>query len=173
MVSGHQPLEMRLIGSEGMLGVTLALGVNTTPLRGVVQGTGTALRMSAAKFRRELRASPPLLRALNRYLYVLMAQLSQVAGCNRFHEVQSRLAFWLLMTHDRANSNQFHLTHQFLADMLGVQRSAVTIAAGALQKKKLISYSRGEISVLSRDGLESASCECYDTVIRHYTQLFA
>jgi len=173
MVTGHQPLEMRLIGSEGMLGVTLALGVNTTPLRGVVQGTGTALRMSAAKFRRELRASPPLLRALNRYLYVLMAQLSQVAGCNRFHEVQSRLAFWLLMTHDRANSNQFHLTHQFLADMLGVQRSAVTIAAGALQKKKLISYSRGEISVLSRNGLESASCECYDTVIRHYTQLFA
>jgi len=172
-VSGHQPLEMRLIGNEGMLGVTLALGVNTTSLRGVVQGSGTALRVSAGKFRRELRDNPGLLRVLNRYVYVLMAQLSQVAGCNRFHEVQSRLAYWLLLTHDRAHADHFHLTHQFLADMLGVQRSAVTIAAGVLQKKKLISYSRGDISVLSRSGLERASCECYDAVTEHYARLFA
>jgi CRP-like cAMP-binding protein len=172
-VGGHQPLEMRLIGNEGMLGVTLVLGVNTTPLRGVVQGSGTALRMSTGKFRRELGGCPVLLRTLHRYLYVLMAQLSQVAGCNRFHEVQSRLAYWLLMTHDRAHADHFHLTHEFLADMLGVQRSAVTIAAGTLQKKKLISYTRGEIRVLSRSGLEAASCECYDAVIQDYAQLLA
>jgi hypothetical protein len=162
---------MRLVGNEGMLGVTLVLGVNTTPLRGVVQGSGSALRMSAGKFRRALAVSPVLLRKLNRYLYVLMAQLSQVAGCNRFHEVQSRLAYWLLMTHDRAHADHFHLTHQFLADMLGVQRSAVTIAAGALQRMQLISYTRGEINILSRSGLEGASCECYDAVIQDYAQL--
>jgi CRP-like cAMP-binding protein len=101
-----------------------------------------------------------------------MAQLSQVAGCNRFHEVESRLAYWLLLTHDRAHADNFHLTHQFLADMIGVQRSAVTIAAGALQKRRLIGYSRGEISVLSRIGLEAASCECYDAVSKDYAQFF-
>jgi CRP-like cAMP-binding protein len=169
-VGNHQPLEMGLIGSEGMLGVTLLLGVNTAPLRGVVQGTGTALRITAAQLRGELRRSPPLVRLLSRYLYVLMAQLSQTAGCTRFHEIEPRLARWLLMTHDRAHADHFHLTHEFLADMLGVQRSAVTIAAGGLQRRKLISYTRGEISVLDRKGLEAASCECYAAVIDDYRQ---
>ncbi len=171
-VGKHQPLEMGLIGSEGMLGVTLMLGVEAAPLRGVVQGSGTALRMTAAQLRRQLRHSPALTRRLNRYLYVLMAQLSQTAACTRFHEIEPRLARWLLMTHDRAHADHFHLTHEFLADMLGVQRSAVTIAAGGLQRRKLISYSRGEIRVLDRKGLESASCECYRSVIADYEQLF-
>ncbi|MDO9633365.1 MAG: Crp/Fnr family transcriptional regulator [Humidesulfovibrio sp.] len=157
----HPPLEMGLIGNEGMLGATLALGVKTVPLRAVVQGAGTALRMSAAHCREELQGSPGLLRALHRYLYVQMAQLSQTAACTHFHEIEPRLACWLLMTHDRAHADHFHLTHAFLADMLGVRRSGVTIAAGALQLRGLIRYSRGEIIVLDRKGLEAASCECY------------
>jgi CRP-like cAMP-binding protein len=172
-VGDHQPLEMGLIGNEGMLGATLVLGINTIPMRAVVQGSGSCLRVSAAQLRRLLDECPGLRRKLNRYLYVLMAQLSQTAACTRFHEVEARLARWLLMTHDRAHADHFHLTHEFLADMLGVQRSAVTIAAGALQKRQLISYTRGEIRVLSRDGLEAASCECYDAVISDYAQLLS
>lgn len=172
-VGGHEPLEMGLIGNEGVLGVTMVLGVNTAPLRGVVQGEGTALRMSAARFRSEVRRSPALLRMLNRYLFVLMAQLSQTAACTRFHEIDARLARWLLMTHDRAHADHFHLTHEFLAGMLGVQRSAVTIAAGALQEKKLIAYTRGEITILDRKKLEAASCECYAAVIDDYARLLA
>lgn len=171
LVGDNQPLEMGLIGNEGMLGATLVLGVNAAPLRAVVQGGGSALRMTVAQLRREMRHSPALVRALNRYLYVLMAQLSQSAGCNRYHEAQARLARWLLMTHDRAHSDEFALTHKFLADMVGVQRSAVTIAAGTLKKKKIISYSRGKIHVLSRTGLEAESCVCYDAVIDDYAKL--
>ena len=172
-VGDHQPLEMGLIGNEGMLGATMVLGINAIPLRGVVQGSGTALRMTAAQLRRLLASCPGLERKLSRYLYVLMAQLSQTAACTRFHEVEARLARWLLMTHDRAHADHFHLTHEFLADMLGVQRSAVSIAAGALQKRHLIRYTRGEINILSRVGLEAVSCECYDAVIQDYEQLLA
>ena len=172
-VDNHPPLEMGLIGDEGMLGATLALGVNSAPLQGVVQGTGSALRMTAPQLRHDLRNSPSLRRTLNRYLYVLIAQLSQSTACARFHEVEGRLARWLLMTHDRAHADHFYLTHKFLADMLGVQRSAVTIAAGDLQRRNLIRYSRGEITVLGRRGLEAASCECYGAVVEDYTELFA
>ncbi len=172
-VGRHPPLEMGLIGTEGMLGVTLVLGVPASPLRGVVQGPGAALRMTARELGLEMRNSPSLVRTLNRYLYVLMAQLSQTTGCTRFHEIEARLSRWLLMTHDRAHADHFHLTHQFLANMLGVQRSAVTIAAGALQDRKLIAYTRGEIRILDRLGLEAKSCECYRAVTRAYAQLFA
>lgn len=171
-VGDHPPLEMGLIGNEGMLGVTLVLGVASAPLRSVVQGEGEALRLSATDLRAELRRSPSLVKALNRYLYVLMAQLTQTAGCTRFHEINERLSRWLLMTHDRAHADHFHLTHQFLADMLGVQRSAVTIAAGTLQDNGLIHYTRGEITVLDRTGLEAAACDCYAAVVRDYAQIF-
>jgi CRP-like cAMP-binding protein len=171
-INGHQPLELSLIGNEGMLGATLALGVQAASASAVVQGAGTALRMTAAQLRRELRDAPSLLLMLNRYLYVSIAQLSQSAGCTAFHEVEPRLARWLLMTHDRAHADHFNLTHEFLADMLGVRRSGITIAAGVLQRRKLIRYSRGEIRVLDRKGLEAASCECYGELIDDYTQLF-
>ncbi len=171
-VGGHPPLEMGLIGSEGLLGVTLVLGVSTAGLRGVVQGSGKALRMTTMQVRRELQRSPALHRAFSRYLYVLMAQLSQSAACTRFHPIDARLARWLLMTHDRAHADHFHLTHKFLAEMLGVQRSAITIAAGALQRNELISYVRGEISILDRERLEAKSCECYEAVVSDYRRLF-
>jgi len=170
-VEGHPPLEMGLIGNEGMLGATLALGVADAPLRGVVQGAGTALRMTVAQFRQVLRDCPALLRVLQRYLYVLMAQLTQSATCIHFHEIEARLARWLLMTHDRAHADHFHLTHEFLADMLGVRRSGVTVAAGALQLRELIRYTRGEIRVLDRPGLEAVACECYDAVVQDYAQM--
>lgn len=171
-VDDHPPIEIALIGSEGMLGATLLLGIDHARLRGVVQGAGGALRMSAARFRRELRANPAFHAAIKRYLYVILAQLSRTAACAAFHEVEPRLARWLLMTHDRAHADRFHLTHQYLADMLGVRRSAVTIAAGALQKRRLIRYTRGEIHVLDRAGLESAACECYKAVVGDYERVF-
>lgn len=171
ILDGHRPLEMGLIGNEGMLGVTLALGVSAAPLNAVVQGPGIALRISAQQLKRELRDCPNLQHRLNYYLYVLMAQLSQTAACTHFHEIEPRLARWLLMTHDRAGADHFHLTHEFLADMLGVRRSGITVAAGELQQKHLISYTRGEITILDRAGLEAASCECYGTVTDCYTKL--
>lgn len=170
--SGHPPLEMGLVGTEGMLGATMALGVEKVPLMAVVQGNGSAWRIEPRSFRRELQASKSLHLAIDRYLYVLIAQLAQSALCARFHEVEPRLARWLLMTHDRAHADHFHLTHQFLADMLGVQRSAVTIAAGTLQRRQCIHYSRGEINILSRSALEAASCECYDAGNLDYSGQF-
>ena len=172
-VGDHPPLEIGLIGNEGMLGATLALGVNSARLRGIVQGSGSALRMTAAQLSRELRSNSALRRVLKRYLYVLLAQLSQSTACSRFHEIKARLARWLLMTHDRSHADHFRLTHQYLADMLGVQRSAITIAAGALQRKKLISYKRGVIFIVSRRGLEAASCECYQAVLDDHSRMFA
>ncbi|MFO7704904.1 MAG: Crp/Fnr family transcriptional regulator [Halopseudomonas sp.] len=171
-LGGNHPLELGLIGNEGMLGATLALGVNNAPSRAVVQGPGTALRISAANLRQALLDVPLLQRALKHYLYVLLAQLTQNAACVHFHEIKPRLARWLLMTHDRAHSDHFHLTHEFLADMLGVRRSGVTIAAGALQSRQLIHYSRGDITILDRPGLELAACECYEVLLKDHARLF-
>lgn len=173
MVKRHPPIEIGLIGNEGMLGATLALDVTGARLRGIVQGSGTALRMTGTQLRRLLRNEPALRRTLNRYLFVLLAQQSRSIACTRFHEIKARLARWLLMTHDRAHADHFYLTHQYLAGMLGVQRSAVTIAAGALQKNKVIRYARGEILVLDRARLEAASCECYGAVIEDHQRQFA
>ncbi len=173
IMDGHNPLEVGLIGNEGMLGATLALGVDTAIQSAVVQGPGAALCMSTRRFRHELRGSTALQRTLELYLYVMISQLSMSSACTHFHKLETRLARWLLMTHDRAHADDFSLTHKLLADMLGVRRSGVTIAAGALQKKNLIRYTRGQITILNRKGLEAVSCNCYEAIAGDYARVLS
>jgi len=162
IVDRHLALEVGLVGREGMVGVAYAMGIASTPFRALVQGGGTAMRMKAADFRRELDASAALQREVHLYAHALMAQVAKTAACNRFHVVQERLARWLLMTRDRVRSDHFRLTHEFLANMLGVRRVGVTKAAHALRQLKLISYSRGNIDITNGRGLEAAACSCYE-----------
>jgi CRP-like cAMP-binding protein len=164
LVDDHLALEVGMVGREGMVGLPLALGRDVSPVRALVQGAGVALRMKSARFSEEIRKSPQLQEEINRYTGALMAQVTQTAACNRFHVVEARLARWLLMTRDRVLSDEFRLTHEFLGHMLGVRRVGVTNAARALQKRKLIGYSRGKIRILNRRGLEGAACSCYELV---------
>jgi CRP-like cAMP-binding protein len=161
VVKDSPGIEVGMIGAEGMLGASLALGVSTHPVGAVVQGAGAAWRIPAAAFRAELLRSAPLRRAVSRYLYVLLCQQASSAVCLRFHLIGPRLARWLLMSQDRAHSTSFHITQEFLAYMMGVRREGVTQAAGALQRQGLIAYRRGEMQILDRVGLEAAACECY------------
>jgi PAS domain S-box-containing protein len=163
-VEDHEALEVGLVGPEGMVGISLALEMDVASVRALVQGTGTAMRMNSARFHKEFQQCVPLQRELYRYTHAKLAQARQTAACNRFHVVEARLARWLLMTRDRVQSNDFHLTQEFLSHMLGVRREGVTQAAGRLQKRKLIEYSRGNISIVDRRGLEAASCSCYQIV---------
>ncbi|HET9023987.1 MAG TPA: Crp/Fnr family transcriptional regulator [Burkholderiaceae bacterium] len=170
-VDGKNHLEVGMVGNEGMVGVPLVLGVDRSELRALVQGAGPAWQMSARAFTRELGASAGLRSALHRYLQVRMAQFAQAAACTRFHLIEGRLVRWLLMTQDRAHDSQFHVTHEVLAHMLGVRRVGVTRAANALQKRKLIRYHRGEVTILNRAAMEAASCGCYRADLRMYKNL--
>jgi len=168
---GHASLEVGLVGNEGMLGVSLVLGVDATTMRGLVQGPGRALCLDAARFKRELECCEALRWQMNRYVYVLMNQFAQSTACTRFHVLSARLARWLLMTHDRAGGATFHVTHEFLSFMLGVRRVGITNAAGALQRQSLISYRRGDITVLDRAGLEAVACHCYRNDVAIYERM--
>jgi CRP-like cAMP-binding protein len=157
-------LEVGLVGREGMVGIPVALGAELALVRAVVQGTGSALRMKAAIFHEALERCVPLQREVQRYAYSKLVEARQRAACNRFHDIEERLARWLLMTHDRVRADRLHVTHEFLADMLGVRRSGVTQAASDLQRRRLIDYRRGDVRILDRKGLEAAACGCYRTV---------
>lgn len=170
-VEGHPEVEVGMIGREGMLGVEFILGVPIAPLHGVVQGAGKAWRIDADAFRNELAYSTALHHGLHRYLYVLINQLATSSACLRFHLIGPRLARWLLMSQDRAHADKFHVTHEFLAYMLGVRRVGITMAAGILQHKGLIKYRRGELTVLDRSGLEAEACSCYATNQQIYREL--
>jgi len=161
VVENHLALEVGMVGREGMVGIALALGVEVSPVRALVQGAGPALRMKKTRFLAALHDSQALLRALNGYVNLLMAQISRTAGCNRFHIVEARLAKWLLMTRDRVESEELPMTQEFLSSMLGVRRVGVTEAASALHRQRLIEYSRGKIRILDHAGLEAAACSCY------------
>jgi CRP-like cAMP-binding protein len=172
-IDGKPVLEVGMVGREGMLGVQLVLGVATAPLHAVVQGEGTSWRIDSAPFRIELARSSALRECLNRYVYVLMAQLASSSACLRFHPIGPRLARWVLMTQDRVHSDHFFMTHEFLAYMLGVRRVGITTAAGRLQRSGLIEYHRGELTVLDRGGLERAACACYAADRKSYANLLS
>jgi CRP-like cAMP-binding protein len=163
--------EFATIGSEGIAGFPVLLGASSMPSKAIVQIPGDALRISTADFRRALDRLPTLQPLLLRYTMALLNQVAQVTSCNRLHEVQERCARWLLQTQDRVNSDSFPLTQEFLAQMLGVHRPTVTVAAGILQKAGLIDYTRGSITIINRKALEAASCNCYRVIAAEYERL--
>ena len=172
-VTGHPDLGTALVGREGMVGIPLALGIEFSPRRALVQQPGTAMRMESAPFRRALRQSMPLQQALYRYKHALVGQIGQLAACTQFHSVQARLARYLLMTADYANLTDIRLTQDFLANMLGVRRPTVNQAFGALEKDGLIECGREKTTILDRKRLGAASCECYAIIKRIYTRMHA
>lgn len=157
-------VEVATVGREGMVGVPVLLGGEQSPTRIFAQVPGDAARMKASAFAEQLDATPQFARLLQRYAQSMMNQVSQTAACNHAHQIEQRLCRWLLMTHDRVGRDHFPLTQEFLAQMLGVRRPSVTVVAGTLQRAGLISYTRGQVTILNRAGLEAAACECYRLV---------
>jgi CRP-like cAMP-binding protein len=163
--------EIAVVGWEGVVGVSLFMGGNTTPSRAIVQSAGQSLVLSAKHVHDEFARGGPLHGLLLKYTQALITQMAQTAVCNRHHSVDQQLCRWLLLSLDRLNSNQLLMTQQLIADMLGVSRGGVTEAAGKLQAAGIIDYSRGRITVIDRLALEDAVCECYDVVRREYDRL--
>jgi CRP-like cAMP-binding protein len=160
-IETRSTLEVGLVGNEGMVGLSTFLGTTKSPNSAVVRSTGMAWKMRAADFLKECKENGSLLRVVHRYTHLLLTQLSLIGACNRFHPIVKRLACWLLMTSDRIEVDKFHVTQRFISDMLGVRREAIALAASSLQEKQLISYSRGNLSILNRTGLEAFACKCY------------
>ena len=165
--------EIAVVGNEGLVGISLFMGGESTPSRAVVQSAGVGLRMKAATLKEELERSGPVLRLLLRYTQALITQMSQTAVCNRHHTLDQQLCRWLLLSLDRLSGNELIMTQELIANMLGVRREGVTEGALKLQKARLIRYSRGRITVLDRPGLERRSCECYAVVKKEYDRLFS
>ncbi len=166
VLAGGKSVEVGLAGSEGFVGVPLVAGFKSSSTRVVVQIGGSAFRISAKDLERFLRECPVLERSLQQHSQEMSLQSTQVAACNRLHDVSQRLARWLLMSQDRVGGDVVKLTQEFLAHMLGTRRASVTVAAGVLQKAGLIGYSRGDVKIENRAGLEAATCECYASITR-------
>ncbi len=163
-VDTHRALEVGMVGPEGVLGAALALGATVSPVRALVQGSGSAMRLKSTVFLRELKRGLSMQREVLLYTHALMSQIAQTAACNRFHELEPRLARWLLMTRDRVGSDHFYLTQEFLSAMLGVRRVGVSKAANILKSRQVIDYSRGNIKITDGHALEGVACSCYATV---------
>lgn len=163
--------EMGLVGNEGVLGVALFMGGETTHNRAVIQGSGEALKLKAKAAQEEFARGGEFQHLLLRYTMSLITQISQTAVCNRLHSVEKRLCRWLLMTHDRTHSDELQMTQEFISHMLGVRREGVTHAAGSLQQRGLISYVRGHIKIVDRPRLEQYVCECYEVVNDEHARL--
>jgi CRP-like cAMP-binding protein len=169
-MEGGQSVEAGTIGREGMTGLLALLGSPNSLWRALSQIPGDALRAPIEAFREEARRAEALGQLLRRYTVALIAMLAQTAACNRLHSLEERMCRWLLMTRDRVDADEFPLTQDFLGQMLGVRRPSVSLASAALQNAGLIKYSRGQMFIANRTGLESASCECYRIVRRHYEE---
>lgn len=163
--------EIAVVGNEGILGVSLFMGGETTPSRAVVQSAGYAYRLRADLLKMEFNRADALMRLLLRYTQALITQMAQTAVCNRHHSVEQQLCRWLLLSLDRLSGNELNMTQELIANMLGVRREGVTEAAGKLQRAGLINYTRGHIKVLNRSGLEMRSCECYRVVKAEFDRL--
>jgi CRP-like cAMP-binding protein len=163
--------EIAIVGNEGILGISLFMGGETTPSRAVVQSAGHAFRLKAALLKNEFGRFGPTMHLLLRYTQALITQMAQTAVCNRHHSVDQQLCRWLLLSLDRLQTNELSMTQELIANMLGVRREGVTEAAGKLQDAGLISYQRGRITVLDRPGLEARSCECYQVVKTEFDRL--
>jgi CRP-like cAMP-binding protein len=172
-LKGGETVEIASIGNEGLAGAPLVLGAERGPLRAVCQVAGQALKMRAEHFRRSLEEHAEFFGVVRRYSQGLFDQLAQTTACNHVHSVRQRMCRWLLMTHDRVGADEFHLTQEYLAQMLGVRRPSVTVAAGQLQKAGLIRYQRGRIRIAERAGLEAGACECYESLRRELDRLFS
>ena len=165
--------EIAVVGDEGMVGIALFMGGDTTPSRALVQSAGHALQLKSSALKKEFERHGELQHLLLRYTQALITQMSQTAVCNRHHSVGQQLCRWLLLSLDRLSTNELTMTQELIANMLGVRREGVTEAAGKLQAKGLISYSRGRITVLDRPGLEAQVCECYAVVKKEYDRLLS
>jgi CRP-like cAMP-binding protein len=170
-MANGEAAEVGTIGNEGMVGLPLVWGDDRAPTSVYVQVPGVGLRMKATLFTRELARSASMRTVMLRYGHAFFNQVAQSAACNHFHSIEQRCCRWMLMTHDRMQSDQFLLTQEFLAMMLGVQRTGVTAAAGGLQRAALISYKRGNVTILDRRGLERRSCECYRVSKKEFDRL--